>query len=92
MPFSSRNFLLTPNEKRIASKIYKLLVNKKHQLIKNKISLSEIKKIITKFGVNKIDYVELLNINKIIKPYKKIKKYKIFIAYYLRSVRLIDNI
>ena len=26
------------------------------------------------------------------KPYKKIKKYKIFIAYYLRSARLIDNI
>ena len=90
--FSSRNFLLTTNEKKKASKIYKLLVNKKQQLIKKKIPLYKIKKTIFKFGANKIDYIELLDINKIIKPYKKIKKYKIFIAYYLRSVRLIDNI
>ena len=30
--------------------------------------------------------------DKIIKPYKRDNKYKIFIAYYLGSTRLIDNI
>ena len=43
-------------------------------------------------GVNKIDYIEILNVNKIIKPYKKNTNYKIFIAYYLKTTRLIDNI
>ena len=43
-------------------------------------------------GVNKIDYLEILNINKLIKPYKENSKYKIFIAYYLGNTRLIDNI
>ena len=43
-------------------------------------------------GVRKIDYIEVLDVNKLIKPFKKEKKYKIFIAYYLGSTRLIDNI
>ena len=30
--------------------------------------------------------------NKMIKPFKKINKYKIFISYYIGKVRLIDNI
>ena len=90
--YSSRNFLLNNNEKRIASKIYKLLTNNKKKLIKKKKLINIVKKQINKFGVKKIDYIKIININKIIKPYKKIKKYRIFIAYYLRSTRLIDNI
>ena len=43
-------------------------------------------------GVKKIDYIEILNINKIIKPFRKNIKYKIFLAYHLGSTRLIDNI
>ena len=43
-------------------------------------------------GVRKIDYIEVLDVNKLIKPFKKRIKYKIFIAYYLGSTRLIDNI
>ena len=43
-------------------------------------------------GVRKIDYIEVLDVNKLIKPFKKEKKYKIFIAYYLGTTRLIDNI
>ena len=43
-------------------------------------------------GVRKIDYIEVLDVNKLIKPFKKKRKYKIFIAYYLGSTRLIDNI
>jgi len=92
IPCSSRNFLLSSNEKRIASEIYRLLINKKKYLIKKKISLNKIKNKIFELGAHKIDYIKLLDINKIIKPYKRNKKYRIFIAYYLRSTRLIDNI
>ena len=89
---SSRNFLLSLKEKMIASKIYKLIVNKKQNLINNKISLRTIKRKISTLGATRTDYIEILNINKLIKPYKKNNKYKIFIAYYLGTTRLIDNI
>ena len=92
LAFSSRNFLLTDKQKKIASKIFKILVNKKKYLIKKKISFINIRNKILKLGVRKIDYIKILNVNKIIKPYKKNKKYRIFIAYYLGSTRLIDNI
>ena len=90
--FSSRNLLLSDNEKKIASEIYAYLVREKKKLIKNLIKINEIKKNIIKYGAKKIEYIEILNINKIIKPHKKNKKYKIFIAYYLGTTRLIDNI
>ena len=47
---------------------------------------------IFQLGVKKVDYIELIDINKQIKPFKKNKKYKLFIAYYLGAIRLIDNI
>ena len=89
---SSRNYLLSFKEKSIASKIYQLLKRTKNNLIKRKINLNLIKNKIKNIGVSKIDYIEILDINKIIKPYLKKSKYKIFIAYYLRKTRLIDNI
>jgi len=89
---SSRNQHLSNIEKNIASKVYKLLLNQKSKIIK-KTSLIKIIKIkIMSLGVKKIDYIKLLNINKVITPHKKIKRYKIFIAYYLGDTRLIDNI
>ena len=90
--YSSRNFLLSVKEKQIAAKIYKLIVNNKQYLIKKKTPLMLFKKEILRLGVRKIDYIEMLDINKLIKPYKRNNKYKIFIAYYLGSTRLIDNI
>ena len=89
---SSRNFLLTPNHINIASKVYKLLYKSKKLLITKKNILKKIKDKIYQLGVKKIDYIELININKQTKPIKKNKKYKLFIAYYLGSTRLIDNI
>ena len=89
---SSRNFFLSLNEKKIASKIYKYLKNRKQKLIKKKINLKTIKKNVYKLGAKKIDYIQILDINKIINPYKKKIKFRIFVAYYLRSTRLIDNI
>ena len=89
---STRNFLLNNKEKIIASKIFKIIKGNKKKLIKKNISVKKIKKIIYSKGVKKIDYIQILNVNKIIKPYKKAIKYKIFLAYYLGSTRLIDNI
>ena len=90
--YSSRNFLLTSKEKKIASEIYKVLVSKKKYFIKKKISLDKIKNKIFELGVHKVDYIKLLDINKLVKPYRKNRRYKIFIAYHLRTTRLIDNI
>ena len=89
---SSRNALLSSNEKLIAAKIYNLLNKNKLNLLKYPKLLSKIEKKIFKFGVGKIDYIKILDVNKMIKPYKKNSKYKIFIAYYLSQTRLIDNV
>tara|TARA_Y100000590_G_scaffold468481_1_gene651388 strand:- start:1500 stop:2309 length:810 start_codon:yes stop_codon:yes gene_type:complete len=92
LALSSRNFLLTAKEKINACKVYRILSNKKREIIKNRKFLFSIRKKILKLGVSKIDYIKVLDINKIIKPYKKLSNYKIFIAYYFKSIRLIDNI
>ena len=89
---SSRNFLLSKNDFIIASKVYELLYKSKKLLIMKKNILKEIKNKMFQFGVNKIDYIELIDINKQTRPFKKNKKYKLFVAYYLGSTRLIDNI
>ena len=60
--------------------------------MKKKISVNMIKNKILRLGVNKIDYVKTLNINRLVDKNIKNKKIRIFIAYYLRSTRLIDNI
>ena len=89
---SSRNFLLSTNDFIIASRVYKLLYKSKKLLIMKKNILKKIKNKIFQFGVKKIDYIELIDINKQTRPFKKNKKYKLFVAYYLGSTRLIDNI
>ena len=89
---SSRNFFLSANDFIIASKVYKLLCKSKRLLIKKKNILKKIKNKMFKFGVKKIDYLELLEINKLARPFKKNKKYRLFVAYYLGTTRLIDNI
>jgi len=92
IPYSSRNFLLNNKEKILAAKAFKLIKRNKSKLIKNKISTSKIKVELYKMGIKKIDYIKILNINKLIKPFKKKIEYKIFLAYYIRNIRLIDNI
>jgi len=89
---SSRNFLLSANDFIIASRVYKLLYKSKKLLIMKKNILKKIKNKIFQFGVKKIEYIELIDVNKQTRPFKKNKKYKLFIAYYLGSTRLIDNI
>jgi len=89
---SSRNYLLSRNDFIIASKVYELLYKSKKLLIMKKNILKKVKNKIFQFGVKKIDYIELIDINKQTRPFKKNKKYKLFVAYYLGSTRLIDNI
>ena len=89
---SSRNFFLSANNFIIASKVYKLLYKNKKFIIMKKNILKKIKNKMFKLGVKKIDYIELLDINKQTRPLKKNKKYKLFVAYHLNSTRLIDNI
>ncbi len=89
--FSSRNSMLKSNDLKIASKIYHF-INK----IKKKFgvySLNFLKKKIIELGASKVDYIENYNIKKnFIKSKKYNKNCKIFIAYYIKNVRLIDNI
>lgn len=89
---SSRNNLLSLNQKTIASKIYKMITKNKKKIIINRKLIKKIKKEMYKMKVDKIDYVEVLDVNKINKPISRKKNLKIFLAYYLGTTRLIDNI
>jgi pantoate--beta-alanine ligase len=89
---SSRNLLLNRHENKIAGHVYKTIVRLKKKIINNKISIKFLENKIYKLGVKKIEYLKVIDINKLTKPFGKKKKIKIFIAYYLSSIRLIDNI
>ena len=91
---SSRNYLLNENYINKASLIAKSLIELKAKINKKKsIAMYLIKNIkkdlINKYNI-KIEYLETRNIFNLKKTIIK-KRYKIFIAYYLNNVRLIDN-
>ena len=90
--YSSRNLNLSKKEKIIASSVYKAIRKEKLNLIEKKISTNLMRKKIIDMGVSKIDYLEVLDVNKLVKPFKKKTLYKVFVAYYLNLTRLIDNI
>ena len=52
----------------------------------------DIEEDLIKLGANKIDYLENYNTKSIKKIKKPNKKYNLFFAYYIKKVRLIDNI
>jgi len=89
--FSSRNFLLKKKEKIIASSVFKIIKKNKSKIIKNTFYIKKIKNILMSMGIKKIDYLEVLDIRKILNEKTKKKKFKIFLAYYIKKVRLIDN-
>jgi pantoate--beta-alanine ligase len=91
---STRNFNLNNKELLIASNIYKYLLNLKKK-IKNNYKLFKINTIkndLISLGATKIDYVENLNMKKFKKNKKLKNKFRLFFAYYINNVRLIDNI
>ena len=89
---SSRNLLLDNESLTIMGKVFSFLKSYKKDLIKTDCSSNHVKSNLKKIGVEKVEYIQLVNlINfKIIKRGGPMKN--IFIAYYLNNVRLIDNI
>ena len=93
LALSSRNRLLKKSQISLAQNISINLRKIKNNLknLKNvKKRLNEYKKFIEKKYDIKIQYLELRNI-KNLKISKNLKKSKLFVAYYLDGVRLIDN-
>ena len=93
LALSSRNILLTKKNLKKAGQVAKNLIIFKKELfkkkdLKNLISMKK-NELIKKFDI-KIDYLELRN-TKNLKLTNKIKDTKIFIAYYINNIRLIDN-
>ena len=91
---SSRNFLLKKTHLITGGKIYKKLLNiKKNIKYQNNIYnfLAVQKRQLEENYKIKIDYLELRNKDNL-KSSKKIRKSRLFIAYYLNKVRLIDNL
>jgi len=92
--YSTRNSMLNKKQLLIASKVYKYLKNKKF-LFKKKdqnINFFNFKKELIKYGVKKIDYIDLLYLTNLNKVKNKKINFRIFIAYYLGKIRLIDNV
>jgi len=93
LALSSRNSLLKKKELIKAAKFANTIFSLKKKLIKNrnieKFLMNKKKELSKSFKVD-IEYLELRN-NKDLKKAKKTKNSKIFFAYYINQVRLIDN-
>jgi len=90
---SSRNFLLSKENLATAGKIARKLKSFKDKIKKNykfKKEINYYKNYITKKYSVKIDYLEIRN-EKDLSTFKKRKKFRLFVAYNLGRVRLIDN-
>ena len=91
---SSRNFLLGKKDLYNAGLIAQCLFQFKSSLLKNNkkidIIIPQIKKKLENKYKIKIEYLEVRNTYDL-KKTNFLKKYKIFIAYYINKVRLIDN-
>jgi len=91
---SSRNIYLDKNQINKAMQLYKYLKKNKKEIIlkilnKKKIEIiNEIKKI----GIKKIDYLECINLKTLKVAKNNNSNFNIFIAYYIKKIRLIDNL
>jgi len=93
LALSSRNYLFNKNDLNVAGNISKMFFLVKKMIKKNKNInklLLGIKKNMQKKYKIKIEYLELRN-EKSLFLSKRIKGSKLFVAYYLKNVRLIDN-
>ena len=94
IPCSTRNSNLNKKDYLIAAKVTKLLKKTKSFLKNNKKIYFKEKNIIKQMsdiGVTKTDYVKILQLDTLSEPISFDKKFKIFVAFYLKDTRLIDN-
>ena len=94
MALSTRNFLLNKSNIVKAGLIAKKLINLNYKIIKNKKKTDQLIRntkidLIQKFNI-KIQYLEVRNTNNLNLNIIN-KNFKIFIAYYVNRIRLIDN-
>ena len=91
---SSRNSNLSKSQMKIASNIFYYLGNLKKKIIKNYylFNANKIKKDLINLGASKIDYLENYDIKNFNKIKRSNKKFNLFFAYYIKNIRLIDNI
>ena len=93
LALSSRNLLLNKAELLKAGNIAKNLIFFKKELVKSKnlkaFLLNKKKELIDLYNI-KIDYLELRNSSNL-KNSVKLKNSKLFFAYHINSIRLIDN-
>ena len=87
---SSRNVLLKKKDLFNAGKIANYLIKLKKVISRQNKSLSSIKNEMEKKYSIRIEYLQIRNINDL-KTTNYKKKYRIFIAYYIKGIRLIDN-
>ena len=90
---STRNQLLDKSEIKIASLIAKKLISFKSKIRHNIINSNKLNLIKNFINTNykvKVDYLEIREKNKLSKSFKK-NNFKIFIAYRINKIRLIDN-
>tara|TARA_B100000575_G_C22974536_1_gene562504 strand:- start:106 stop:915 length:810 start_codon:yes stop_codon:yes gene_type:complete len=92
LALSSRNFLLNRKDKLKAGRIARNLMNFKKKITKKNLNklFFEKKKELKKFFNVKVEYLELRNKHDL-KISNNIKNSKIFIAYFMNTIRLIDN-
>jgi pantoate--beta-alanine ligase len=93
LPLSSRNNLLSSSSFKKSEKISKLLLNFKNRILlnfNNIKSLNDYKNKINEL-CDKIEYFEIRNKNNLSNKITS-KNYKIFIAYRINKIRLIDNV
>ena len=92
VPYSSRNLHLSKNEigkaSFVSKCIYKLYLSIKKNF-NNRLNISLVKSNIESKKIIS-DYLEIRNKTNLSKNFNK-KNFKIFIAYYLNDIRLIDN-
>jgi len=91
---STRNERLNHKQFQDASKIYKYLRSKKRYIKKHLpiFNINSLKKKLLNLGASEVEYIKFYNLNTFKKPKKKSEHFNIFIAYYLDTIRLIDNI
>ena len=69
-----------------------LIEKKKIQQNFNSVRRNTIKKDLILLGATKIDYIENIDLKILQKKNTRKKRFKLFVAYYIKNIRLIDNI